>query len=315
MSRFFVGVLIGAGIFAGCAVNSKAQLFTSEWKATLRVVDERGQPLSGANVAIGYQIPPGPDESIAVDRKTGTTDTNGIFRASKRSRAFELVFLAQKAGYYESSIRHELGYQYDALKWNPTATLVLKRIVQPISMYAKRVNTAVPAFNKPVGYDLSSGDWVTPYGKGTNADMLFTAHLEKRAENDWDHKLVINFPNQGDGIQPFTMSSADKASKFHSPHEAPLSGYVPTWTKLRNRNPDRAQQYEYDEELKFFFRVRTVSDEKGNIKSAHYGKIYGDFMRFNYYFNPTANSRNIEFDPSKNPLRGPKRKISDVVEP
>jgi hypothetical protein len=47
-----------------------------------------------------------------------------------------------------------------------------------------------------------------------------------------------------------------------------------------------------------------VLDEKGNVKSANYGKIYGDFMNFRYCFNPEVNSRNVEFDPKQNLLKG-----------
>ena len=63
----------------------------------------------------------------------------------------------------------------------------------------------------------------------------------------------------------------------------------------------------------YYFRVRTMLDVKGNVVSAHYGKIYGrfEFGRYmhagslylksgTYYFNPAANDRNIEFDRSKN---------------
>jgi hypothetical protein len=48
------------------------------------------------------------------------------------------------------------------------------------------------------------------------------------------------------------------------------------------------------------FRVRTELDQDGNVKSTLYGKIYGDFMHFRYYLNPTPNDRNIEFDPKQN---------------
>jgi len=54
----------------------------------------------------------------------------------------------------------------------------------------------------------------------------------------------------------------------------------------------------------YYFRVRTKMDENGNVVSAHYGKIYGDFMQFRYYFNPTPNDRNIEYDPKQNLLGG-----------
>ncbi len=34
--------------------------------------------------------------------------------------------------------------------------------------------------------------------------------------------------------------------------------------------------------------------------SANYAKIYGDFPKFVYFYNPTPNDRNLEFDPDKN---------------
>jgi hypothetical protein len=43
-----------------------------------------------------------------------------------------------------------------------------------------------------------------------------------------------------------------------------------------------------------------VTDEKGKIISTCYGKIYGDFLKLTYYFNPTPNDRNLEFDPKRN---------------
>ena len=56
----------------------------------------------------------------------------------------------------------------------------------------------------------------------------------------------------------------------------------------------------YNPNLNYYFRVRTKVDDGGNIVSAYYGKIYGDFMQFSYYLNPTPNSRNVEFDPKRN---------------
>ena len=56
-----------------------------------------------------------------------------------------------------------------------------------------------------------------------------------------------------------------------------------------------------DSKRNYFFRVHTVLDENGNVKSALYGKIYGDFMQFHY-------SRNVEFKQNLtkniNPLEG-----------
>ena len=55
---------------------------------------------------------------------------------------------------------------------------MLKKIGKPIAMYAKSVNLGMPIFDKPTGLDLMAGDWVAPYGKGINADVVFEAHLD-----------------------------------------------------------------------------------------------------------------------------------------
>ena len=48
-------------------------------------------------------------------------------------------------------------------------------------------------------------------------------------------------------------------------------------------------------------------DDNGNVKSAYYGKIYGDFnmqdidgVEFLYYLNPILNDRNLEWDMKNN---------------
>ena len=66
-----------------------------------------------------------------------------------------------------------------------------------------------------------------------------------------------------------------------------------------------------DERKCFCFRIRTKYDEKGNVVEGYYGKIYGDVVMgwsylgvsrvgFLYYFNPTPNDRNLEWDMKTN---------------
>ncbi|MEZ5415708.1 MAG: hypothetical protein R3F03_15480, partial [Opitutaceae bacterium] len=52
---------------------------------------------------------------------------------------------------------------------------------------------------------------------------------------------------------------------------------------------------------------RVVLDDDGSVVSANYSKVMGDIyvshtgvLRFTYYFNPTPNDRNLEFDPKRN---------------
>jgi len=236
----------------------------------------------------------------------GLTDTNGIFGASHSAHSGILGFAAEKAGYYTTrEPSYDLGFTYDPAKWNPTQTIVLKKIGKPTAMYAKRLNTHVPVLDKPVGFDLMAGDWIAPYGKGKETDMIFTVHLDQRAESDFDYKLVVSFPNPGDGIQLFGTNTFRfrEGSELRSPHEALENGYEPQWVKTQSQKPGEPSKNGRDENLIYFFRVRTVLDENGNVKSALYGKIYGDFMRFAYYLNPTPNSRNVEFDPKQNLMK------------
>lgn len=76
----------------------------------------------------------------------------------------------------------------------------------------------------------------------------------------------------------------------------------------------------------YCFRVRAVLDRDGNVKSALYGKIAGNFrfyagtiaptsgMGFDYYLNPKPNDRNVEFDPMRNLVKDLKP-LEEVEEP
>jgi hypothetical protein len=274
-----------------------------EWKVTLKVVDDDGQPVTSAKAGVGYYT------NRVSTSINGLTDTNGIFTASHSSYGGELGFAAEKAGYYTTRIPYLLGFDYNATKWNPVQTLMLKKIVKPIPMYAKRIDAQPPADGKPIGYDLMVGDWVAPYGKGINPDILFTREYNRKSLQDYDYKLTVSFPKAGDGIQEFLVPYKNmEGSALRSPHEAPTNGYQPQIVRLNISHPGQKLIFDYDENRAYFIHVRTVLDENGNVKSALYGKIYGDFMQFSYYLNPTPNSRNVEFDPKRNLFK----KLSDM---
>jgi hypothetical protein len=279
-----------------------------EWKATLKVVDENDRPVSGAEVWVAYNVAREPGQTKDWDKVAGLTDTNGIFTTSHVDRSVSLGFHAQKAGYYSTWMQYSLGFSSvnDPVLWNPTATLILKRIIRPIPMFAKWVDKPPPVSNEPIGYDLMAGDWVAPHGKGLQTDLIFEAAVEKRTGGGSDYKLTVSFPSSGDGIQEFRAPPlpVDEGSDFRSPHQAPADGYRPQWVQARSRRSGEPTISNRDDSRNYFFRVRTVIDENGNVKSALYGKIYGDFMRFRYYLNPEPNSRNVEFDPKQNLLKG-----------
>jgi hypothetical protein len=181
-------------------------------------------------------------------------------------------------------------------------------------MYAKRVTTNIPRPDQKYGFDLLVGDWIKPVGKGITADIVFEVTGYANSVTDVDSTLTVSFGNPQDGIQPFTPTPG---CEFRSPREAPLDGYRPRLAFRRARKPGQLGPDQIDEtahETNYLFRVRTRLDEKGKVKSALYGKIYGGFdfgaavtncgLKIgSYYLNPEPNSRNMEFDPKRNLFR------------
>lgn len=220
-------------------------------------------------------------------------------------------------GYYAT---RNLWYQFRELEndkwqpWNPTVEVVLKPILKPVPMYARKVGeiTApceIPVSDKPVGFDLQVGDWIAPHGQGRVSDLLF--NVTERVtfvttEKPFDLSLAITFSNEGDGIQS-VRAPIDQGSELRLPRYAPESDYETCLLKRVARIEGKAIDTDISEDQNYFFRVRTVLDEKGRIKSAVYGKIVGDVqfwgnrrVRFTYYLNPAALDRNMEFDPRNN---------------
>jgi hypothetical protein len=307
--------LLIALAFVGCAVAQDSEQLAPEWKATIRVVDERGGPVPEANVKVWYHIRPPSGQAIAMTNKAGVTDTNGVFITSERSKSIELVCEAQKEGYYSAGRSYELGhsYQYDPVKWSPNLRLVLKKIGQPIPMYARRTQIEVPEVDKVVGFDLVEHDWVAPYGKGKQSDFIFDAHRRCANRRDFDSDLKVSFANPGDGLVPVSVP-LKHGSGLRLPALAPSDGYSPGLSRYLSNTSGGGWRVDTKEDQNYFFRVRTILDEGRNVKSAMYGKIHGDFaidpinsktmlIIFTYYLNPEQNSRNVEFDPRRNLFR------------
>jgi len=294
------------------AVVAFAQVGSSQytWKATLNIVDDRVKPVSEAKVIVYYML----TNSIV-----GLADTNGIFVASHRDQSVDLAFEVEKQGYYTTRVDYHLGFYYKLEKWNPTQTIVLRKIGNPIPMYAKQQEMRFPKLNEPVGFDLMTGDWVTPYGKGFHTDILLSARRTIISDRAFNADLTVTFPNKGDGI---VVGPAEpvSGSEFKTSRTAASSGYNPELV-LHYSSTERPQSV-----FGYFVRVRTEFDQNGQIKSALYGKIRGTFrfyagttaptsgMGFDYYLNPTPNDRNVEFNPQKNLIRDLKP-LEELKEP
>lgn len=332
----------------GCEVLPMARISPSA-TVTVKVTDQSGNPLAGAKIdtdTFDHYVPAAEWGGYEARYKSVT------FLTDKQGVAVVKVKLPHDEG--ESDFRCRVnfpGYYADwgefnftnslLVHWlplNPEVDIAMQKIGVQTPMYAGHIFLKkIPDETKPVGFDLMVGDWVEPYGKGKTSDFIF--HFEiapttwitnfygskpiPKALNDW--KRIITFPNDGDGIQTF----AALQHGLRSLREAPLDGYESSLTQHEYDEPFEKmemrggkQQEEtyvnfhpgYQKDRNYFFRIRTKKDENGNIVSALYGKIYGDFnngmsgvatrkqINFTYFLNPEPNSRNMEFNPQKNLL-------------
>ena len=310
-------------ILAAVALASGS--FLSAHQVRVQLTDENATPVAGAETLISFTgVLIGGD-----DNHKGFSDDNGFFKASGNAQAS--VFLtANKEGYYSA--------RFERLPRDRDLDLkaVLPRIINPIALYALdcRVGRGGPPLRFPaqdewLGYDFQVGDWVSPHGKGTTADIRFRFHQEfkgwryneqelqdlrkypyNRDVSDqefrlrmgkWDGELEVSFPGEKEGL--FEESRFLSYSRLKMPHQAPAEGYSPTIRYTASTSsPSTAR-----ENAGFFLRTRVKLDKAGNVIAANYAKVIGDFyfdargvVLFAYYFNPVPNDRNLEFDPKKN---------------
>lgn len=282
-------------------------------KVTVQVVDEDHVPLSQAGVDVWFSEAKSSGKSLGwKDVKIkGLTDNDGLFTAEGGALLSQVTTNAKKRGYYESVkivkfTGRSLLNRWEP--WNPTVEVVLKKKRNPVGMYVKGTDwIEVPTLEKPVGYDLKKGDWVAPYGTGMTNDFIFTFWSDIKAYREYDLKMTMEFSNKLDGIQKFSFNGDDQ-SYFKWPFEAPVDGYQIELIKEIHKIPGKTET-NIDRTANYIFRVRTQTDERGNIVSAKYGKVSSEFemspedskflIRFHYYFNPDG-TRNLEEDPEKN---------------
>jgi hypothetical protein len=179
-------------------------------------------------------------------------------------------------------------------------------------MYAKKVDTDLPEIGQAFGFDLMVGDWIAPSGSGKAADFVFTLTRRFESERNYESGLTVTFSSPGDGIQAYD-STMGYRSELKLPRYAPEDQYSATMQLSNLHLPGSPITRDEKEDRNYFFRVRTVLDQKGKIVSALYGKVDGNILFspirsktcsliFTYYLNPAPNDRNMEFDPGRNLL-------------
>jgi len=270
------------------------------------------------------------------------TDNTGLCRFTGKSNYGEANYNIKKVvGYYDSSVgtyiatnqvRNFLPYRCEP--YDCTYTTLLQRIKSPISLFVKNVNimnrkkgiVGIDDTETLLRFDFVAGDWLPPLGKGKNADMIIRTEFRLnetisnrmfKALTYYDFINTIEFPGAGNGI----LEKSVEGNLGLKIRIADATGYVPNKILCFGRRQKKnavikgvcPEEYtESDPKRCYCFRVRSQFDEKGNMISAIYGKIYGDFkfdgfdkkgltgIEFLYYLNPRPLDRNLEWDMKTN---------------
>jgi hypothetical protein len=291
-------------------------------KITFEVKDDSGKPLSGITVGLSAQT--GVDMSgggfghDVSDHHGKKTDGMGHAAIEFSGLSGNCVVHITEPGYYVTTTNIHLNRGASRLEpWNPTIVISVKRILKPIAMFVKKMDhdgIDIPEFGEAYSYDLEACDWLPPLGRGKNADICFRFSGAWKSRDDFNVTMETFAPNAGDGFVEFLVPSRRSPSALRSDHSAPDKGYITKIVrKFDVRGGNIVADKNRDEDRNYYFRIRTVIDEKNNLISARYGKMYGDlefdetpkgaWVRLGTtYLNPIANDRNVEFDPKRNLL-------------
>ncbi|NLB69944.1 MAG: carboxypeptidase regulatory-like domain-containing protein [Lentisphaerae bacterium] len=295
-------------------------------KVTIEIKDEINQPVTNASVQAFFRMTSGPNVGKSIK---GTSDNNGQFIAEGVTT--DIVFIKiEKDGYYTTRAQY-IAQSDDPgrlikgrwLPWNPTIPVVLREVRNPIPMYVKRFEGKFPN-GATVGFDCEKGDFVEPRGEGETTDFTVRVTVDGIPYKHTSGTLNIESPDPDGG---FSVLNTHADSDFKSEYASPESGYVTNMTATSSYDATKgvAGTGLYGGGECLYFKSRIKRDSDGNVISSNYGKICEEFVfsrhddgmkdvyvRFLYYFNPTPNDRNLEFD-GKNNLFFPQYKTSQYA--
>jgi len=268
-----------------------------------------GKPVEGATVNLGL---PRYGEGQNDERNAGRTNADGVATVSGMAEQTFRVKV-EKPGFYPTwGSREDVnvdpsgqGRAGDVRKLTFELRPVIDPVKQPIVRVIDRIR--LPAFNKPLGFDLEVADWVTPFGRGKVADFVFTVSGRFGSLQDFDQTLALSFSKTGDGIQSRKYQSGI-GPDFMFPYQAPSSGYESsrTWRTMFD-GKSRIHDFDRSGEVNYIFRVRSELDQSGGVQRALHGIIEGEIqlggnnvdgqnVSFSYRLNPDWTT-NIEFGP------------------
>lgn len=276
----------------GCASGPTARF-------SVEIKGEEGKPVEDVRVR-GYFRKS--DGLVQRDQMVDYTDAEGVAKIQGMVNSSYVDVYASKEGYYVSNKRVVLEQDL-----HNDVVLFIREKINPVSMYAKKGSPFIPDRSKEYGYDVFAGDLVLKGHSGVNEDIFLRVDrpVFKGYMEGFEQILTLSFPGEKDGIQFFDPPDNGRDSVFKSDHKAPKEGYLDI-AKIKISRLDGVVS-KSNIRRPAYIRIRSETDEAGNLKSAFYCKIYPGFyvrggsvdtprVDMPYYCNPNKNDRNMEYD-------------------
>jgi len=307
MMKFMFCMMSVGVLTTGCATE----------RLHVHVEDERGCPVPDVEVGLSTMnkyVFMGSDKAKDYDIYTAMTDTNGNAVVNFRCINGSFGWGINSSNYYPS-VSHRGAfkgedllpipmYRLDEHEKYESVRIWRKRNPQPMIAWCEKEKRRTPKGVGRFGFDLKLFDWLPPFGHGEVADFYYVQIKESDySEGDLVGKLEFK---ENDGAYVKKMSEfkefpttygVDLATSFKS--EFNSYGYKKLQYLLRTNIVSK------DEYM--IVRSRVKVDERGNIVSVHYTKIFGPFsVGCNYIvasevvFNPNENDTNLEYDVNRN---------------
>ena len=278
----------------------------AEAKIELHVADDGGTPVESAKVKayLGMNFRP---KGKWVD---GTTDANGVFVIEGSTCGDEIEVFVTKSGYYDSRVNYcyaAMGAEHEVKdgKWQPYGgeeRIVLRRIINPVSLLSKGGSFDIPVTNKWISFDVFKMDWGRPYGGGDVNDLELMFEWDGLYQNMSEfQRLRLKFPNCADGA--YVLPTEDYSSFRYAYSAQTNACYGKEFDYSMRREGGKYMANKLDDSSEMVWRLRTTTNEHGKVVSCHYGQFRGlDFgggvAKGEFYLyrdmNPKPNDTNLE---------------------
>ncbi len=244
-----------------------------------KVVDDDGNPISGATVRIGIADRPFETGSSYAQ----TTDGGGLFSLTNvHGIAFSVS--ASKDGYYSSD--ESAGHRNVVTPSNDDVeepsqdrpiALVLRRQTRPVPLIVTSSGQIdVPRTGEPVSIDLATG-------RKAHGELQVASWFGDSDHRPFDWRYLLSLPSGG-------LIERKGQLDF----EAPADGYQ---VIAEISMPATGETWSSSDEKEYFAKLG--DGRYGRFSIRFYPRKQRNFVVIESYVNPTPGDRNLEFDPNK----------------